>query len=60
MGIVIKNMNMPKTCIECGFCTDDAICCVMGEDLFDYLEDFTPYIPDNWKCEDCPLVEIEE
>ena len=57
VGIYIKDMTMPVTCCDCHFCGDDAMCSVLGEDLFNYLEGVT-YVPDDWKCDDCPLVEV--
>ena len=62
-GIYIPGMEMPKSCIECRFCGEDAMCDVLGEDLFDYLQNqatYVEYLPDEWKNADCPLLPVPE
>lgn len=61
MGVYI-NMEMPTSCVECRFCDNDAMCTVLGEDLFDHVQaevaEHIRYLPDDWKCDDCPLVPV--
>lgn len=60
MGILIKDMEMPKNCVECRFCDNDGMCVVLGEDLFKYVklvEGGCWFLPDDWKCNDCPLID---
>ncbi len=60
-GIYIPGMVMPKSCAECQFCLEDAMCAVLCEDLFDYLDEEctrVSYLPDDWKPDDCPLIPV--
>ena len=52
--IAIKNMEMPKGCVSCDFCTDDWFCKIQNK----YINNFVPN--DNNRHPNCPLVEIEE
>ena len=62
MSMLIKGMKMPKSCEECRFCDNDAMCVILGEDLFDHVQAEVSahlrFLPDDWKCDACPLVEI--
>lgn len=62
MSILIKDMEIPKSCVDCRFCDNDAMCVIWGEDLFDRVQaevvDHIRYLPDDWKCDDCPLIPV--
>lgn len=57
--ILIKGMEMPKSCEYCDLCSDDGYCMAMGGDsLWDVLPEEAEYFPTGWKYEGCPLVEV--
>ena len=62
MSILIKGMEMPTNCYKCPFCDNDAMCTVLGEDLFDHVQaevaDNLRYLPEDWKSDSCPLVPV--
>ena len=59
MSVLIKGMEMPKTCEECDLCTSDGYCIATGGDsLWDALPEGAEYFPTGWKYEGCPLVEV--
>ena len=53
MSILIKDMEMPKSCMECPFSDKIAWCLVPGNWRQRY------YLPEEGISEDCPLSEIE-
>lgn len=53
MSILIKDMEMPKSCMECPFSDKIAWCLVPG----DWRQRY--YMPEEDISEDCPLSEIE-
>ena len=53
MGVYIKGMEMPKTCIDCSF-EVFASCIINARDI----EEFCSCQSTVFKCPDCPLVEI--
>lgn len=59
MSVLIKGMEMPKSCEYCDLCSDDGYCLAMGGDsLWDVLPEGAEYFPTGWKYEGCPLVEV--
>ena len=59
MSVLIKGMEMPKTCEYCDLCTSDGDCIATGGDsLWDVLPEGAEYFPAGWKYEGCPLVEV--
>ena len=59
MSILIKGMEMPKSCEYCDLCTSDGDCIATGGDsLWDALPEGAEYFPTGWKYEGCPLVEV--
>ena len=52
--VAIKDMEMPKGCVSCNFCTDDWCCKIQHK----YINNF---IPNHINRDpNCPLVETEE
>lgn len=61
MSVLIKGMEMPKSCEDCALCTSDGYCMAMGGDsLWDVLPEEATFFPSDWKYEGCPLVEVPE
>ena len=59
MSVLIKGMEMPKTCEECDLCTSDGYCLAMyGDSLWDALPEGAEYFPTGWKYEGCPVIEV--
>lgn len=59
MSVLIKGMEMPKSCEYCDLCTSDGDCIAMGGDsLWDALPEDAVYFPNDWKHDDCPLAEV--
>ena len=59
MSVLIKGMEMPKSCEYCDLCTSDGYCIATGGDsLWDVLSEGAEYFPTGWKYEGCPLVEV--
>ena len=64
MSLLIKGIKMPERCDECNLCDNLGMCIPLGEDLFNYLDkeiaeaEPVRFFPDNWKCSDCPLIEL--
>ena len=60
MGIIIPNMDMPKSCIDCELCVVDSnidyAWCVVCEKEWSTTCD----IPRNNKAKNCPLIPCEE
>ena len=52
MSIMIKGMEMPKTCKECPFSDHEAWCLIPG----DWRERY--YCPEDERSEHCPLIEL--
>lgn len=52
MSIMIKDMEMPKTCKECPFSDHEAWCLIPG----DWRERY--YIPKDERSKYCPLIEL--
>jgi len=53
--ILIKNMEMPKRCLDCRFCDDngDYPLCIITETQKGYT-----FIEKDIRMDDCPLVEL--
>lgn len=47
MGVYIKDMEMPKSCKKCKFCSDWGLCIVSDK-----------WTPKEGKAPDCPLIPI--
>ena len=59
MSILIKGMEMPKSCEDCDLCTFDGYCIATGGDsLWDALPEGAEYFPTGWKYEGCPVIEV--
>lgn len=59
MSILIKGMEMPKSCEDCDLCTSDGYCIATGGDsLWDALPEGAEYFPTGWKYEGCPVIEV--
>lgn len=57
MSIIVKNMEMPKSCFDCRFYDDDhdyPTCIVTG-----YSRGYN-WSPFNQRMPDCPLVKVSE
>lgn len=54
MSVVIKDMDMPNSCQECPFNSDNAWCLVPGNWRDRY------YIPRSGRSEVCPLSELPD
>lgn len=52
MSIMIKGMEMPKTCKECPFSDHEAWCLISG----DWRERY--YMPKDERSKYCPLIEL--
>ena len=52
MSVIIKDMEMPSSCMECPFSDHEAWCLIPGDWRKRY------YCPDDERSDDCPLVEI--
>lgn len=52
MSIMIKGMEMPKTCKECPFSDHEAWCLILG----DWRERY--YMPKDERSKYCPLIEL--
>ena len=55
MSVIVKDMTMPESCIECKFCIidsewDDAVCVCINK-----LWNDTSKIPKGYRDEGCPL-----
>ena len=59
MSIIIPNMDMPESCVDCEFCVidNDIDCawCVASKDNIQW--DDSSYIPRLNRNQDCPLIE---
>ena len=49
MSILIKGMEMPKSCNKCNFCRDWGLCLVSEK-----------WTPKEGKAPDCPLIPVQE
>lgn len=59
--IAIRDMNIPESCEDCGFCTQDGDCmAMMGDSLWEYLPPEAQYFPDGWKYSECPLIDLSD
>ena len=59
MSVLIKGMEMPKSCEDCDLCTSDGYCIATGGDsLWDALPEGAEYFPTGWKYEGCPVIEV--
>lgn len=59
MSILIKGMEMSKSCEDCDLCTFDGYCMATGGDsLWDALPEGAEYFPTGWKYEGCPVIEV--
>lgn len=52
MSVIIKGMEMPKTCKECPFSDHEAWCLIPG----DWRERY--YMPKDERSKYCPLIEL--
>ena len=59
MSVLVKDMEMPKSCEDCDLCTSDGYCIATGGDsLWDALPEGAEYFPTGWKYEGCPVIEV--
>ena len=59
MSVLVKGMEMPKSCEDCDLCTSDGYCIATGGDsLWDALPEGAEYFPTGWKYEGCPVIEV--